>query len=85
MLTETVHEDKGSRYASVSSSCTKLLGYMPSELIGHDPFSLIHVDDVESVRAHYNDHFHQEICSTASGFQIPCVSRACVLALASSL
>jgi len=37
-------------YTFVSSSCTKILGYLPSELIGKSPFDFIHKDDLEKIK-----------------------------------
>lgn len=39
------------RYLYVSPACRELLGYEPEELLGTNPYDLLHPDDVEDVRA----------------------------------
>jgi PAS domain S-box-containing protein len=48
----TRHDTKGI-YQYTSPSITTLLGYSPTELIGQDPYPLIHPDDVAGVRKVY--------------------------------
>jgi PAS domain S-box-containing protein len=45
----SLHEPDG-RYAYISPSCERVLGYAPADLIGHDGYELVHPDDVERVR-----------------------------------
>ncbi|MEC4805435.1 MAG: PAS domain S-box protein [Jaaginema sp. PMC 1079.18] len=44
-----LHEPDG-RYRYLSPSCKTLLGYKPEELLGVDPYTLLHPDDQEKVR-----------------------------------
>ena len=45
----SLHDPDG-RYAYVSPSCERVLGYAPADLVGHDGYELVHPDDVERVR-----------------------------------
>lgn len=49
----TIHEPDG-RYLYCSPAVSAQLGYRPDELIGTDPFALIHPDDVGRVRAFWD-------------------------------
>lgn len=45
----STHDDRGS-YTYVSPVCRSLLGYEPTDLLGHDAFELIHPEDHEDCR-----------------------------------
>lgn len=45
-----VHEPNG-RYVYVSPSVRDILGYEPADLVGRDPYALVHPDDVEQARS----------------------------------
>jgi len=45
----SIHDENGF-YTFVSSACTKILGYLPSELLGKPPFDYIHKDDLEKIK-----------------------------------
>lgn len=45
----STHDELGN-YTFISSSCIKILGYQPSELVGRSPFDFIHNDDIEIVK-----------------------------------
>lgn len=45
----SLHHPDG-RYAYISPSCERVLGYAPDDLIGHDGQELLHPDDIETVR-----------------------------------
>lgn len=42
--------DLDGRYTYVSPSCQYVLGYAPTDLIGHDGYEFVHPNDVETVR-----------------------------------
>jgi len=44
-----LHQPDG-RYIYVSPSCKKILGYEPEELLGKDPYDLVHPEDLERIR-----------------------------------
>ncbi len=44
-----LHEPDG-RYAYVSPSAKRLLGYEPEDLLGRDPYELFHPDDIDRIR-----------------------------------
>lgn len=45
-----LHEPESGRYLYVSPSVRRLLGYEPEELLGRDPYDLVHPEDVERLR-----------------------------------
>ncbi len=45
----SLHDPDG-RYTYISPSCQRVLGYAPSDLIGHDGYELIHPNDIGTVR-----------------------------------
>ena len=45
----SLHDPEG-RYAYISPSCERVLGYAPADLTGHDGYELAHPDDAERVR-----------------------------------
>jgi PAS domain S-box-containing protein len=46
----SIHGPDG-RYLFASPACEQLLGYSPSEMIGLDPYGLLHPDDIPAVAA----------------------------------
>lgn len=44
-----LHEPDG-RYMYVSPSASRILGYDPAELVGTDPYALVHPDDVARIQ-----------------------------------
>ncbi|ARA92871.1 hypothetical protein AWN76_006640 [Rhodothermaceae bacterium RA] len=56
-----LHEPDGT-YVWVSPSVKDLLGYEPDELIGQDPYTYFHPDDVERIRKHA----HRPVLGAAS-------------------
>jgi PAS domain S-box-containing protein len=51
------------RYIYVSPSSRRLLGYEPDELLGIDPYDLLHPDDIEQVRKLHGDVFEGRAAS----------------------
>jgi PAS domain S-box-containing protein len=49
--------DLDGRYAYVSPSCERVLGYAPDEMVGHVGYEFVHPDDVEAVR----ERLHQPV------------------------
>jgi PAS domain S-box-containing protein len=49
--------DLDGRYAYVSPSCERVLGYTPDEMVGHVGYEFVHPDDVETVR----ERLHQPV------------------------
>jgi len=45
----SLHDPDG-RYAYISPSCQRVLGYAPGDLVGRDGYELVHPDDIEIVR-----------------------------------
>ncbi len=48
----TCHDLQG-RYTYISPSMTAMLGYSAEELLGYNPYPLIHLDDIEEVKKSY--------------------------------